>query len=59
MVSTGSTLAPEIKKYEPQLALLTPNRDAGFYYTKLDKQITALKKKLKFKHIYTFYEKID
>jgi release factor glutamine methyltransferase len=50
------TLAPEIKKYEPKLALLTPDKNPNYYYKKLDKQIDQLQKITKAK-IWRFYEK--
>jgi release factor glutamine methyltransferase len=52
------TLAPEIKKYEPKLALLTQKNDADYYYKKLDKQIEKLQKLTKVK-VCKFYEKIS
>lgn len=52
------TLAPEIKKYEPKLALLTPINDADYYYKKLDKQISELQRLTQGK-IYKFYERTN
>ncbi|MFH1712767.1 MAG: HemK/PrmC family methyltransferase [Candidatus Jacksonbacteria bacterium] len=49
-------LAPEIKKYEPKLALLTPDENADYYYKKLNQQIAELQKMTKAK-IWKFYEK--
>ncbi|MEK9166058.1 MAG: hypothetical protein AAB525_04360, partial [Patescibacteria group bacterium] len=50
------TLQQEIKKYEPKLALLTPDEGADYYYKKLDCQIAELQKRTKTK-IWRFYEK--
>jgi len=49
------TLQPEITKYEPKTALLTPNNDPNYYYKKLDNQIKKLKKITSAK-IHRFYE---